>query len=75
MIDLLKAYMDSENPFLKSKLWADIVDKVDEIAIENNENEYDIPLCYYEEYARQLNIEREAYKKGFIKAIEVLFLE
>lgn len=75
MKDLLKAYVNIENPFLKSKLWTDIVDKVDKIVMENNEDEYDTSLYYDEEYVHQINIEREAYKKGFIKAIEVLFLE
>lgn len=67
--------MDSESPLVKSNLWSHIVEEVGEIAIDNNEDEFGMSLCYDEDYTHRINIEREAYKRGFIKAIEVLFLD
>lgn len=48
---------------------------VDELSIEHNPDEYSGSLYYDEDYAHNIEIEREAYKRGFMQAIQVLEFE
>ena len=65
-------YKASNSVLEKANLWAHIEEKVEESAIEHNPDDYSGSLYYNEEDAYHLNLEREAYKRGFIQAIQML---
>ena len=72
MKDLLKKYKESNSVLEKAAIWTHIEGLVDELSIEHNPDEYSGSLYYDEEDAYHLNLEREAYKRGFIQAIQML---
>lgn len=72
MKELIRMYKASNSVLEKANLWAHIEEKVDELSIEHNPDDYSGSLYYDEEDAYHLNLEREAYKRGFIQAIQVL---
>lgn len=72
MKDLLKKYKESNSVLEKATIWTHIEGLVDELSIEHNPDEYSGSLYYDEEDAYHLNLEREAYKRGFIQAIQML---
>lgn len=65
-------YKESNNVLEKANIWSHINEKVEELSIEHNPDDYSGSLYYDEEYAYRLNLEREAYKRGFIQAINDL---
>lgn len=75
MKDLLRIYKKSKSVIEKANIWSRIEEKVKKIAIEQNPNEYESSLYWDEEYDINLEQERDAYKRGFMKAIQVLEFE
>lgn len=72
MKELIRMYKESNNVLEKANIWSHINEKVDELSIEHNPDDYSCSLYYDEEYAYHLNLEREAYKRGFLQAIQIL---
>lgn len=72
--ELIKLYNNTESRIEKANLWSHIEEQV-EIFTENKYlNEYETSLYYDEEYEDLLNTQREAFKKGYLSAIEDLVL-
>ena len=72
MKELIRMYKESDSVLEKANIWSHINEKVEEISIEHNPDDYSGSLYYNEEDAYRLNLEREAYKRGFIQAIQIL---
>ena len=72
MKELIKMYKESDSVLEKANIWSHINEKVEELSIEQNPDDYSGSLYYNEEDAYRLNLEREAYKRGFIQAIQML---
>ena len=72
MKELLRLYKESNSVLEKANIWSHINEKVKELSIEHNPDDYSGSLYYDEENAYRLNLEREAYKRGFIQAIQML---
>ena len=72
MKELLRLYKETNSVLEKANIWSHIEEKVEELSIGHNTDEYAGSLYYDEEYAYRLNLEREAYKRGFIQAIQML---
>ena len=72
MKELIRMYKESDSVLEKANIWSHINEKVEELSIEHNSDDYSGSLYYNEEDAYRLNLEREAYKRGFIQAIQML---
>lgn len=72
MKELVRMYKESDSVLEKANIWSHINEKVEELSIEHNPDDYSGSLYYNEEDAYRLNLEREAYKRGFIQAIQIL---
>jgi hypothetical protein len=72
MKELIRMYKESDSVLEKANIWSHINEKVEELSIEHNPDDYSGSLYYDEEDAYRLNLEREAYKRGFIQAIQML---
>lgn len=72
MKELLRLYKSSNSVLEKANIWSHIEEKIDELVIDHNPDDYASSLYYDEEDAYRLNLEREAYKRGFIQAIQIL---
>ena len=72
MKDLIKIYKESESPLEKANLWSHILEKIEEKCIIHNSDNYSGSLYFDEDEAINLNNEREAYKRGYIQAINDL---
>lgn len=72
MKELLRLYKESNSVLEKANIWSHINEKIEELSIEHNSDDYLGSLYYNEEDAYRLNLEREAYKRGFIQAIQML---
>lgn len=72
MKELIRMYKESDSVLEKANIWSHINEKVEELSIEHNPDDYSGSLYYNEEDAYRLNLEREAYKRGFIQAIQML---
>jgi hypothetical protein len=72
MKELIRMYKESYSVLEKANIWSHINEKVEELSIEHNQDDYSGSLYYNEEDAYRLNLEREAYKRGFIQAIQML---
>lgn len=72
MNELLRLYKSSNSPLEKANIWSHIEEKVEELSIEHNPDDYAGSLYYDEEDAYRINLERDAYKRGFIQAIQIL---
>lgn len=72
MKELIRMYKASNSVLEKANLWAHIEEKVEEMAIEHNPDDYAGSLYYDEDNAYHLQLEREAYKRGFTQAIQIL---
>lgn len=72
MKELVRMYKESDSVLEKANIWSHINEKVEELSIEHNPDDYSGSLYYDEEDAYRLNLEREAYKRGFIQAIQTL---
>ena len=72
MKEFIRMYKESDSVLEKANIWSHINEKVEELSIEHNPDDYSGSLYYDEEDAYRLNLEREAYKRGFIQAIQML---
>lgn len=72
--ELIRIYKLCDTPLAKANMWSHIVEKIEEITCDNNPDEYSESLYYNEDDALALSKEREAYKRGYIQAINDLML-
>ena len=72
MKELIRMYKESNSILEKANIWSHINKKVEELSIEHNTDEYSGSLYYSEDEAYTLQLEREAYKRGFMQAIQIL---
>jgi hypothetical protein len=72
MKELIRMYKASNGVLEKANIWSHIEEKVEELSIEHNPDDYAGSLYYDEEDAYRLNLERNAYKRGFMQAIQML---
>ena len=72
--ELIGIYKLCDTPLAKVNMWSHIVEKIEEIACDNNPDDYSGSLYYNEDDALALSEEREAYKRGYIQAITDLML-
>lgn len=72
MRELIKMYKESNSVLEKANIWSHIEEKVEELSIEHNPDDYSSSLYYDSDDDYHLQLEREAYKRGFIQAIQML---
>ena len=72
--ELIRIYKLCDTPFAKANIWAKILEKIEELTIEKNPDEYSGSLYYSDDDALILSYERDAYKRGYIQAINDLIL-
>lgn len=72
--ELIKLY-NTESRIERANLWSHIEEWVEIFAENKYPNEYETSLYYDEEYEDLLNTQREAFKKGYLSAMEDLILE
>ena len=73
--DLISLYNNTQSRLEKANLWSHIETLVEDLAEETYSNEYEKSLFYDEDdYEDFLNEQREAFKKGYLYAIENLIL-
>lgn len=73
--DLITLYNNTESRIEKANLWSHIEEWVEIFAENKYSNEYDTSLYYDEEHEDLLKIQREAFKKGYLSAMEDLILD
>ena len=72
--DLISLYNNTQSRFERANLWLHIEKMVDDLAIETYPNEYETSIYYDEDYEDSINAQREAFKKGYLSAIQELNL-
>lgn len=72
--ELIRIYKLCDTPIAKANMWSQILEKIEELTIEKNPDEYSGILYYIEDDALVLSDERDAYKRGYIQAITDLLL-
>ena len=72
MEDLIRLYNNSQSRLEKANLWSHIENVIEDLAIETYPNEYETSLYYDEDYEDLINTQREAFKKGYLSAMEDL---
>lgn len=72
--ELIRIYKLCDTPLAKANMWSHIVDKIEEITCDNNPDEYSGSLYYDEDDALALYDKRDAYKRGYVQAINDLLL-
>ena len=70
--ELIKLYNNTESRLEKANLWSHIEEWAEIFAENKYPNEYETSLYYDEDYEDFLNIQREAFKKGYLSAIDLL---
>ena len=74
MEDLIRLYNNTDSRIERASLWSHIEEHVEELAIEKYPNEYESSLYYDDEYEDMLYTQREAFKKGYLSAMQELNL-
>ena len=74
MEDLIRLYNNSQSRLERVNLWLHIENMTEDLAIETYPNEYETSLYYDEDYEDLINTQREAFKKGYLSAIQELNL-
>jgi len=74
MEDLIRLYNNSQSRLERANLWSHIENMIEDLAIETYPNEYETSLYYDEDYEDLINTQREAFKKGYLSAMEELNL-
>ena len=74
MEDLIRLYNNSQSRLERANLWSHIENMIEDLAIETYPNEYETSLYYDEDYEDFINTQREAFKKGYLSAIQELNL-
>lgn len=72
--DLINLYNNAQSRLERVDLWSHIETMIDDLAIETYPNEYETSLYYDEDYEDSINTQREAFKKGYLSAIQELNL-
>ena len=72
MEDLIRLYTNSQSLLERANLWSHIENMIEDLAIETYPNEYETSLYYDEDYEDLINTQREAFKKGYLSAMEDL---
>ena len=72
--DLINLYNNTQSRLERANLWSHIEAMVDDLAIETYPNEYETSLYYDKDYEDSINAQREAFKKGYLSAIQKLNL-
>ena len=70
--ELIKLYNISESRLEKANLWLHIQEWAEIFAEDKYPNEYETSLYYDEDYENLLDIQREAFKKGYLEGILLL---
>ena len=74
MEDLIRLYNNSQSRLERASLWSHIENMIEDLAIETYPKEYEMSLYYDEDYEDLINTQREAFKKGYLSAIQELNL-
>ena len=72
--DLISLYNNTQSRLERANLWSHIETLAEDLAVETYPNEYERSLYYDEDYEDSINEQREAFKKGYLHAIENLIL-
>ena len=70
--ELIELYNNTESRLEKANLWSHIEEWAEIFAENKHPNEYETSLYYDEDYEDLLNTQREAFKKGYLSAIDLL---
>lgn len=70
--ELIKLYNRSESRLEKANLWLHIQEWAEIFAEDKYPNEYETSLYYDENYENFLDVQREAFKKGYLEGILLL---
>ena len=70
--ELIELYNNTESRLEKANLWSHIEEWAEIFAENKYPNEYETSLYYDEDYEDLLNTQREAFKKGYLSAIDLL---
>ena len=73
--ELLNLYKESKSHLEKSNIWSHILEYIEDISIEHNPDYQSGRLYWDEDSTIDLNNEREAYKRGYIQAINDLIFK
>ena len=68
--DLISLYNNTQSRLERADLWSHIETMIEDLAIETYPNEYESSLYYDENYENSINTQREAFKKGYLSAME-----
>lgn len=74
MEDLIRLYNNTQSRLERANLWSHVECMIEDLAIETYPNEYETSLYYDEDYEYIVNTQREAFKKGYLSAIQELNL-
>ena len=73
--DLISLYNNTQSRLERANLWSRIETLAEDLAVETYPNEYERSLYYDEDYEDSINEQREAFKKGYLHAIENIILD
>lgn len=73
--DLISLYNNTQSRLERANLWSHIETLAEDLAVETYPNEYERSLYYDEDYEDSINEQREAFKKGYLHAIENIILD
>ena len=73
--DLISLYNNTQSHLERANLWSHIEAAVEDLAIEAYPNEYETSLHYDENYVASINARREAFKKGYLSALDNIILK
>ena len=73
--ELINLFNHTNSHLELENLWSHIEAAVEELAIEAYPNEYETSLHYDEDYVASINARREAFKKGYMSALDNVILE
>ena len=74
MEDLIRLYNNADSRIERANLWSHIENMIEDLAIETYPNEYETSLYYDEDYEDLINTQRDAFKKGYLSAMQELNL-
>ena len=73
--DLISLYNNTQSRLEKANLWSHIEAAVEDLAIETYPIEYGTSLYFDEDYVATNNAKIEAFKKGYLSALDNVILE
>ena len=72
--DLINLYNNTQSRLERANLWIHIESMVEDLAIKIYPNEYESSLYYGDDCEDSISTRREAFKNGYLTAIEGLIL-